>query len=189
MEDDIRSAVAENPENTAETPFVADITNAGQSFAGERDQLAREKADLQDRLLRLQAEFENFRRRAERERQDFAEYAGTEVVRALLNTLDDFERAIKAAAESGTENEFIKGIELIYSRLSDTLKKQGLEPISTENAKFDPYLHHAVQMVPRDDVDDGTVLSEYQRGYNFKGSCCDRRWCRLPFVSRGLMCQ
>ena len=154
MEEEIQSAVADSTD----------------SAAAERDQLAQEKAELQDRYLRLQAEFDNFRRRAERERLEFAEYAGTEIVLALLPTVDDFERALQAVA--GTDaagSELAKGIELIYSRLLDTLRKQGLQPIEAENAAFDPHLHHAVQREPNEDVEEGTILAVYQRGYNFKG--------------------
>ena len=157
MEEEIQSAVDDSSDGAA-------------AVAAERDQLAQEKAELHDRYLRLQAEFDNFRRRAERERMEFAEYAGMEIVRSLLTIVDDFERAIQAAA--GTEaagSELGKGIELIYNRLTDTLRKQGLEPIEAENTIFDPHLHHAVQREPNDEVEDGTVLAVYQRGYNFKG--------------------
>jgi molecular chaperone GrpE len=119
-----------------------------------------------DRLLRRQAEFDNFRRRAERDRADVLEYANTETVRSILPILDDFERALKVES---TGKEYARGMELIYQRLSDALKKLGLEPISAKGLKFDPNLHHAVDMLETDDVDDHTVLDEYQPGYNFRG--------------------
>ncbi|HYL77298.1 MAG TPA: nucleotide exchange factor GrpE [Bryobacteraceae bacterium] len=137
-----------------------------ESVAAERDRLAEEKSDLTDRLLRLQAEFENFRRRAEREKSDVLEYASTETVRAILPILDDFERALKVEC---TGKDYAKGMELIYQRLSDALKKLGVEPISAKGQKFDPHIHHAVDMVETDEVEDHTVLDEYQQGYNFRG--------------------
>lgn len=168
MPEDNRSAVVDNSEtrdnSEASPPEVADPAAA---LTAERDQLAQEKAELQDRLLRLQAEFENFRRRIERERMEFVEYAGSEVVRSLLSILDDFERALKAADPA--ESEFVKGVELIYNRLVETLKKQGLEVIQAENASFDPHVHQAVQRVETDEVQDGTILEVFQKGYNFKG--------------------
>jgi molecular chaperone GrpE len=168
MQEDIRSAVADNSESGVSSPD--DTASPVSAAEQERDQLALQKAELQDRYLRLQAEFENFRRRMERERMEFAEYAGMEVVRALLPTVDDFERALKAAAGSGAANDdFLKGVQLIYSRLMETLQKQGAEPIVTDNAKFDPHLHHAVQKVEVDNAEDGDILEVYQRGYNFKG--------------------
>jgi len=132
----------------------------------ERDQLASEKAELQDRYLRLQAEFQNARRRAEKDRAEFIEYAATEAVRALLPILDDFERALKV---EGAGKEYAKGMELIYQRLIESLKKLGLEPITSAGLPFDPHVHHAVEMVESEGTADHTVIDEYQKGYNFKG--------------------
>jgi molecular chaperone GrpE len=126
-----------------------------------------EKAELEDRLLRTQAEFQNFRRRVEKERLELAEYASMEAVRTLLPILDDFERALKA--ESGAAGDYAKGIELIHQRLAAALHKMGLEPMECEGRPFDPNVHHAVEMVETDAAPDHTVLAEYQRGYNFKG--------------------
>src|SRR5688500_4552991 len=148
MEENIRSAVAENSDSPATDPDTnASAAPAAAAIVEERDQLAQAKAELHDRLLRLQAEFDNYRRRAERDRMEFAEYAAIETARALLPIVDDFERALQAA--SGTDsagNEFVKGVQLIYNRLTDTLRKQGVEPIDTaEGVQFDPHLHHAVK--------------------------------------------
>lgn len=143
----------------------ADASNPD-AIAAERDRLLVERADLQDRLLRRQAEFDNFRRRAERERADILEYANTQTVRALLPILDDFERALKVESQ---DKEYARGMNLIYQRLSDALKKLGLEPITSVGQAFDPNLHHAVDSAENDEVDDHTILEEYQRGYNFRG--------------------
>ena len=132
----------------------------------ERDRLMAQCADLQDRLLRKQAEFENFRRRAERDRSDVVEYASAETVRALLPILDDFERALKVEA---ADKEYARGMELIYQRLFDSLKKLGLEPITSTGQQFDPNIHHAVDRAVTDEVEENTILEEYQRGYNFRG--------------------
>ena len=158
-----------NDDSRTDSASVADATDQLTALAAERDQLAQEKAELQELLLRRQAEFENFRRRTERERLEFAEYAGMEAVKAILPSLDDFERALKASEKANADPEFVKGFELIYSRLLEGLKKLGLEPIETKGAKFDPHLHHAIQKVPMADVAEDSIVSEYQTGYNFKG--------------------
>jgi molecular chaperone GrpE len=132
----------------------------------ERDRLMAERGDLQDRLLRKQAEFENFRRRAERDRAEVVEYANAETVRALLPILDDFERALKVEA---ADKEYARGMDLIYQRLFDSLKKLGLEPITSTGLQFDPNIHHAVDRAVTDEVEENTILEEYQRGYNFRG--------------------
>jgi molecular chaperone GrpE len=151
-----------------DTASVAETSEQIESLVAERDALATEKDQLREQMMRRQADFENFRRRVERDRTEFAEYAGMETVKVLLPTIDDFERALKSvpAEESG---EFGKGIELIYQRLLEALKKAGLEPIETVGKKFDPHLHHAIEMVDTPDAEDSTILAEYQRGYYFKG--------------------
>ena len=165
---DMKESPADSSEKTPQAS-VADPPASDQSpdaIAAERDRLLEERADLQDRLLRRQAEFDNFRRRAERERAETLEYANTESVRAILPILDDFERALRVEA---TGPEYARGMELIYQRLGDALKKLGLESITSKGQKFDPHVHHAVDMVETDEVDDHTILDEYQRGYNFRG--------------------
>lgn len=144
------------------------VTTEGQlaAMTAERDQLAAEKADLQDRVLRARAEFDNARRRFERERSDYLQFAAMDMVKDILPVLDDFERALKV--ETADAN-YAKGIELIYQRLADTLKKMGLEPIDTAGKQFDPNIHQAVERVPTEEAEDQSVVGEFQRGYNFKG--------------------
>lgn len=132
----------------------------------EREQWATEKAALQDQLLRAHSDFQNFRRRTEQQRIEVYDSATAEALRLLLPILDDFERALRIEA---ADKEYVAGIELIYSRFAETLKKLGLEPMDSKGQPFDPQIHHAVDMVETDDAPDHTILEEYQRGYNFKG--------------------
>ncbi|MCW5982117.1 MAG: nucleotide exchange factor GrpE [Bryobacteraceae bacterium] len=157
-----------------------------ETLAVERDRLSAENEDLRDRLLRRQADFDNFRRRVERERSELGEYAGMETMRALLPTLDDFERALAAAPDvSGPESEWVKGIQIIYQRLSEALRKLGLEAIESAGKPFDPNIHHAVEMVASEDVPDHTVIDEYQKGYNFKGRLLREAMVRVAVNSAG----
>ncbi|HEV3330466.1 MAG TPA: nucleotide exchange factor GrpE [Bryobacteraceae bacterium] len=157
----------QNPSNVSDEAAPA-LTLEGQlaAVSAERDQLAAERADLQDRLLRGRAEFDNARRRFERERSDFLQFAAMDLIKEILPVLDDFERALRV--ETADRN-YSKGVELIYQRLYETLKKLGLEPIEAEGRQFDPNLHQAVERVTTDEADDQTILGEFQRGYNFKG--------------------
>jgi molecular chaperone GrpE len=147
---------------------VPALTLEGQLAAvtAERDQLAAERAELQDRVLRARAEFENARRRQERERSEFFQFAALDLVRELVPVLDGFERALKTET---TDKDYAKGVELIYQRLRDTLVRMGLEPIETLGRKFDPTRHQAVERAQTDEAEDQTVTGEFQRGYNFKG--------------------
>lgn len=166
-----------NVVDTSEEPALPsgeaekDLQTELAAVTGERDKLLGEKQELYDRLLRNQAEFENARRRAERERSEFLQYAGMELVRELLPVADDFERALNSGAglAEGPAKDYIKGIELIYQRLMDRLTKVGLEPIETAGQLFDPNLHQAVERVETPEHPDQAILSEFQRGYLFKG--------------------
>jgi molecular chaperone GrpE len=147
-------------------PFDSILEGQLSALAAEREQFAAEKADLQERLLRARAEFENARRRFEQQRSDYLQFAAMESVRDMLPILDDFERALKVDT---ADRDYAKGVELIYQRMADTLKKLGLEPIETAGQKFDPNLHQAVERVETEDAEDQAILGEFQRGYNFKG--------------------
>jgi len=141
-------------------------TSDADAFAAERETLLKEKAELQSLLLRRQADHENYRRRAEKERIENSEYAAMDAVKAFLPILDDFERAIGVET---TDKDYARGVELIFQRTLETLKKLGLEPMVTQGAIFDPNIHHAIEMVNTDEAEDQTILGEFQRGYNFKG--------------------
>jgi molecular chaperone GrpE len=151
-------------EAAADSPHVGERTQTERD--SELEKLKAERDSAIDRLARLQAEFENARKRAAREQQNFREYALADAVKALLPTLDSFERALKAG--EAEKSEFHDGVELIYKQLQDTLAKLGLRPIPAKGEPFDPHLHQAIEMVDTDEVEDHHVLEELQRGYKLK---------------------
>jgi molecular chaperone GrpE len=154
------------PEDSSPDLGVDSPADLQAQLAAEREQFAAEKADLQERLLRARAEFENARRRSEIQRQDYLQYAAMDTVREMLPILDDFERALKVET---ADRDYAKGVELIYQRMADTLKRAGLEPIETAGKTFDPNIHQAVERVQTEEAEDQAILGEFQRGYNFKG--------------------
>lgn len=131
----------------------------------EKEKLKAERDALLDRLARLQAEFDNARKRAVREQQDFREFAAADVVRNFLPILDSFELALKAAADS---TDFRNGVELIYRQFQGALQKIGVQAILAVGQPFDPRVHEAVEMVDTTEVPDHQVLDELQRGYKYK---------------------
>jgi molecular chaperone GrpE len=131
------------------------------------EKLQAEKKELYDRLLRRQAELENLRKRTQREKEEFRQYAAEELVRALLPTLDSFERALKHRDASVPES-FYQGMELIYRELRDVLGRAGLRPIDTAGELFDPHLHQAVETVEAPGRRDQEIVEELQRGYKLK---------------------
>ena len=132
--------------------------------------LQEERDSLYDRLLRKQAEFENFKKRAEKERAEYIQFASAELVRELLNALDSFDLAIRNAASdaSGSEN-MLRGFELIYKQIQDTLARFGLKAIEAKGAMFDPQVHQAVNTVATSRVDENTVVEELRKGYTLNG--------------------
>ncbi len=152
--------------NDIKTEDGPSIPDQADQLRIERDGLRVERDEVRELLLRRQAEFDNFRKRTEKERSEYLQYAGMEMVRDMLPILDDFDRALKV---EGGSPEYVKGVEMIYSRMYEALKKVGLEPIETAGQAFDPHLHQAVERVETADAPDGAILSEFQRGYRFKG--------------------
>jgi molecular chaperone GrpE len=132
----------------------------------EVDRLRSENAGYLDRLARLQAEFDNFRKRSQREQQEFRDYALADALRQVLPLLDSLDRALKT--ENASTDDFRAGVELIDRQFHDVLTKLGVEPISAAGQEFDPNLHQAVHMVESDSVPDNHVVDELQRGYRIK---------------------
>ena len=122
-------------------------------------------AELTDTLQRLQAEFENYKKRIEKENLEFVKYAKAELIYKLLPLLDTFEIALK---NTGDKEKFIKGMEIVYAQLFSTLQSEGLKPIEALGKKFDPYLHE-VMLKQKSDKDEGVVLEELQKGYTLNG--------------------
>jgi molecular chaperone GrpE len=126
--------------------------------------LRRERDDYYDRLLRKTAEFDNYRKRVERERREHADEAIVSVLLELLSVVDDFDRALKVEAGEGAAA-YRKGVELIHAKLNDMLRRQGVRPIVALGADFDPNLHQAVMHESSPEHRDGEVIGELQRGY------------------------
>jgi molecular chaperone GrpE len=153
-------------EAAADTVEVSDLAQQLAAVTEERDKLEAEKKTLADRLVRFQAEFDNFRKRVDRERMELLEFASMDAVRNILPMTDDFERALRSEV---TDKEFVRGLEMIYQRLMEALTKLGLQPIPAEGEKFDPNLHHAVNKEQSEEYEEDAILEEYQKGYYFKG--------------------
>jgi molecular chaperone GrpE len=135
------------------------------ALRAERDARAREAAEAQDRYLRTLAEFENFRRRTGREREDWRRQSQEDVLREILPVLDNFDRALAAPPTGDTDRGFRTGVELIHRNFLAALERVGVRPFTAVGQLFDPARHEAVARVERSDVEDHTVVSEALRGY------------------------
>jgi len=125
-------------------------------------ELKKERDDYYDRLLRKTAEFDNYRKRTDRERQQLSEAAAADLLQELLPLVDDMERALQA---EGSDAVIRKGVELIHKQLLDILRKRGVRPIEALGADFDPHYHLAVAHDAADGRREGEVIEEFRRGY------------------------
>jgi molecular chaperone GrpE len=150
-----------NDQTSQQTPAPEGAAPAVADTALE--DLRRERDALQDRLLRTAAEFDNYRKRMDRERRDLVEYAASDVLAEMLPIVDNLERALQAPA--GGDEAFRKGVELIHKQMLDLLRKRGVRPIEAAGQMFDPNFHNAVIHEASSSHQEGEVIEELQRGY------------------------
>ena len=160
-----RSKPAEVPdvERMEDEGAPSSTTDPTPVLADEIVELRKERDALHDRLLRQAAEFDNYRKRVERERKDSAQMAAIDFVQELLPVIDDFERALQTQAP-GAES-YRQGLEIIHRALMEMLRKRGVTPIDAVGTEFDPQVHQAVAYEEAPDRRDGEVMEQFTRGY------------------------
>jgi len=132
----------------------------------EYKKLLKELAECKDKQLRLCAEFDNVRKRMDREKLDFVKYANQELLADFLDILDDLERSVEAAKANHEDYDaFLKGVEMVMAHVYDLLRKNDVAPIEAKGKMFDPHCHEALMQEERDDVEEGIVVDEFQKGY------------------------
>ena len=151
------------PDSAANQESSAETENA--SFSMDVAELNAQVADLKDRLLRTQAEMENFRRRSANEAIEAAKYQAMPIVRDLVPVMDNLERAIASAEQTGDVSNLLEGIRMVSRQLSDTLKAHGTEAIVPDGEAFDPNLHEALSQVPTADYPPMTVVQVVEKGF------------------------
>jgi molecular chaperone GrpE len=132
-------------------------------------ELKKERDELFDRLLRKQAEFDNYKKRVDREKSEFLQFAAADLMKELLNALDSFDLALKNAASKPDAQSMLRGFQLIYKQLQDTLTRFGLKPIDAKGKEFDPHFHQAVSTQATDEVEENMVIDEMRKGYLLNG--------------------
>ena len=155
-------------EEAAETESESSEESAGESEAESNNESNEEDEELNVKYMRLMADFQNFRKRADRERSEIYARANENIMTGLIDVLDNFERALADDSAEGDEG-FKKGMELIFNQLKDVLTKSGLEEIEAECTDFDPNFHNAVMMEDTDKVESGKVSEVLQKGYMLNG--------------------
>jgi molecular chaperone GrpE len=145
-------------------PTVTEQTDTEDPMAGLQADLDR----FRDLALRSQADFENYKKRSAREKEEAIKYANSSLLERLVSIIDNFELGLAAAKEQGEQSPIYSGMVLVQKQLNDLLAENGLQPIEAEGRKFDPNVHEAIAHEPSDQVPEGIVLRQTRRGYRFK---------------------
>ncbi|MBA3888623.1 MAG: nucleotide exchange factor GrpE [Acidobacteria bacterium] len=155
----------EEADDNAVQPETDDTVVPGSAAASE---LERQRDEYYDLLLRKSAEFDNYRKRVERERATLAEATAASVMEELLPLVDDLDRALRADAGAEGADAYRRGVELIQKQLDEILRKRGVEPIDAVGEDFDPHLHQAVAYEPSEGGRDGEIIEEFRKGYRLR---------------------
>jgi molecular chaperone GrpE len=159
----LKSSTASNPPTGAASSAVAQ--------SEDEDEVARLQADLdrfRDLAMRSQADFENYKKRCAREKDEAIKYANKDLLERLVAIVDHFELGLQAARGGGEKSPIYSGMTLVLKQLNDFLGENGLQPIEAVGQEFDPNLHEAIAYEPSDNVPDGTVIRQTRRGYRFR---------------------
>jgi molecular chaperone GrpE len=151
------------------TPIDTEESLAQEPAEDERFRdLQRQADENHNRFLRAQADFDNFRRRTQKEKEELAQYASLKLVGQLLPVLDNFERALQTGVESDESGSFAKGVDMIYRQLAQVLESEGLRRMEAVGQPFDPELHQAIMQVESEEYETGNVVETVQNGYWLK---------------------
>lgn len=169
----------ENPTPTADTDAkeeqqnteltVDEIKKQMEELAQQNEQLQQQKEDYEHKMLRLQADFDNFRKRTRSEKMELQKYAAADFVEKLLPIVDNFNRALTSSKQSQDYESLSKGIEMIHDQLLQLLEKEEVQEIHAVGQPFNPELHQAVMQVESEEHEEGIVVEELQKGYLYKG--------------------
>ncbi|WLR46217.1 nucleotide exchange factor GrpE [Halobacillus litoralis] len=134
----------------------------------EAEKLRQEKEELNNRLLRLQADYDNFRRRTQKEKEADRKYRSQSLVEELIPALDNFERALQVEVDGDAAKNFANGMKMVYDQFKAALEKEGVEEIPAKGEEFDPHMHQAIMQVEDENYESNIVVEELQKGYRLK---------------------
>ncbi|KGP73144.1 nucleotide exchange factor GrpE [Pontibacillus yanchengensis] len=167
-----RSEEMEDQENVEQEEVIdhpeQEVVEETNPASNEVEQLRQEKDETYQRLLRLQADYDNFRRRSQKERENDLKYKSQDLVEELLPIVDNFERALQTDVQDDSAKSFVEGMNMVYRQLKDALNKQGVEEIPAVGEEFDPNMHQAVMQVDDENYGSNVVVEELQKGYKLK---------------------
>jgi molecular chaperone GrpE len=160
---------AEQPvAEASQSETASEAVEAADSAAAELEEARKLAEENYQRFLRTQADFDNFRRRARQEKEEFAKYASLKLIEQLLPAVDNFGRALSSSKENKDFDALAKGLEMTFRQLDQVLSQEGLTPIEAVGQPFNPELHQAVMQVESEEHEEGIVVEELQKGYMLK---------------------
>lgn len=157
-------------ENSTEQENAKEEKKADKKKDKKKSKLEEKLAELEDQRVRQLAEFENFRKRSEKEKTQMFEIGAKTVIEKILPVIDNFERGLDAVTDDQKDSSFVQGMELVYKQFLTSFEEIGVKPIEAVGQEFDPNLHNAVMMVDDEEKESGTVAEEMQKGYMYKES-------------------
>jgi molecular chaperone GrpE len=153
-------------ESLSEADFLQPDEPSDPTSADSQEKQAQEELQIyQDKYIRLAAEFENYKRRAQRDQSDAIRYANESLLKSLLSTLDNLERAIQCGKDAGASGSLLEGVELTHKQFLETVEKLGVRQVSSTGSLFDPNMHQAVAQVESETAEPNMVVEEFQKGY------------------------
>lgn len=171
IETGVEEELTEKAEETAEeipAQEAGDVQEPSAEAQAELDKLRAEAEEHKQRLLRTQADYDNFRRRTVKEKEELGKYASAKLITELLPVIDNFERALGLVNDSEEVASYAKGVEMIFRQLEGILKAEGLSAMESVGTPFNPEFHQAIMQVESDEYEEGTVVEEVQKGYILK---------------------
>lgn len=157
----------ENPDESLSEDIETEEKKEKKKKKDKKDKLQEQIDELNDKLLRNRAEFENFRKRSEREKSQMYEIGAGNIVEKILPIIDNFERGLAAVPEDEALKAFKEGFDMIYKQFMTTLDEIGVKPIEAVNNQFDPEYHNAVMHIDDDEFEENVVVEEFQKGYTY----------------------
>jgi len=158
------TVLEEVAEQSAEETVIEETASEDTRY----EQLEKQLEEQTQRYLRAQADFDNFRRRTQKEKEELGQYASMKLIGQLLPTVDNFERGLEAATANKDYDSLVKGVEMIFRQLEQTLEQEGLTPMNAVGQPFNPEFHQAIMQVESDEYEEGIVVEEVQKGYMMK---------------------
>jgi molecular chaperone GrpE len=159
--------ILEEEKEQEEKEIKEEAQEGERDLTAELEELKRKCEEYYDKWVRTTADFENYKKRVQREKEEFIEYGNETILRDFLPIIDNLERALNFMKESPNPSSIIEGVELIYKQMMSLLEKYGVRPIEALGKKFDPFYHEVVEQRLSEE-EDGVVLQEYQKGYMYK---------------------